>query len=31
MSEARLSFRREHWDATAWVRETILGAPRAAA
>ena len=25
MSEARLAFRREHWDATAWVRETVLG------
>ena len=31
MSEARLAFRRENWDATAWVRETVLGSPAAAA
>jgi ring-1,2-phenylacetyl-CoA epoxidase subunit PaaA len=31
MSEARLAFRREHWDATAWVRETVLGVREAAA
>ena len=31
MSEARLAFRRENWDATAWVRETVLGVREAAA
>ena len=31
MSRERLAFRREHWDATAWVRDTILATPRAAA
>jgi ring-1,2-phenylacetyl-CoA epoxidase subunit PaaA len=31
MSQERLDFRRIEWDATRWVRETVLGAPRAAA
>ena len=31
MSQERLEFRRTNWAATAWVRETILGAPVAAA
>ena len=31
MSEVRLAFRRENWDATAWVRETVLGVGEAAA
>ncbi len=31
MSEARLAFRRENWDATAWVREAVLGVREAAA
>jgi ring-1,2-phenylacetyl-CoA epoxidase subunit PaaA len=31
MSQQRLDFRRLNWDATAWVRETILAAPLAAA
>jgi ring-1,2-phenylacetyl-CoA epoxidase subunit PaaA len=31
MSETRLAFRREHWDATAWVREAVLGVREAAA
>ena len=30
-SQERLDFRREQWDATQWVRDAILGAPRAAA
>jgi ring-1,2-phenylacetyl-CoA epoxidase subunit PaaA len=30
-SEERLAFRRLNWDATRWVRDSILGAPRAAA
>jgi len=30
MSEARLSFRRDAREATAWVRDTILATPRAA-
>jgi ring-1,2-phenylacetyl-CoA epoxidase subunit PaaA len=30
-SQARLAFRRLNWNETAWVRSTILGAPRAAA
>ena len=30
-SQERLAFRQHHWDATAWVRETILAAPGAAA
>jgi ring-1,2-phenylacetyl-CoA epoxidase subunit PaaA len=31
MSQERLAFRRLHWAETAWVRETILAAPDAAA
>ena len=31
MSEERLAFRQLNWDETAWVRDTILSAPRAAA
>jgi ring-1,2-phenylacetyl-CoA epoxidase subunit PaaA len=31
MSQARLAFRRQHWDAGAWVRDTILGAHEAVA
>jgi ring-1,2-phenylacetyl-CoA epoxidase subunit PaaA len=31
MSEARLEFRRQAREQTRWVRETILGAPQAAA
>ena len=31
MSQARLAFRRANWDATAWVRDTILGVGEAAA
>jgi ring-1,2-phenylacetyl-CoA epoxidase subunit PaaA len=30
MSQERLAFRRANWDATQWVRDAILGAPRAA-
>jgi ring-1,2-phenylacetyl-CoA epoxidase subunit PaaA len=30
-SEERLQFRRDSWAATAWVRDAILAAPRAAA
>jgi len=30
-SQERLAFRQLNWDETAWVRETILAAPRAAA
>ena len=30
-SQERLDFRRLNWAATAWVRETILAAPGAAA
>jgi ring-1,2-phenylacetyl-CoA epoxidase subunit PaaA len=30
-SQERLAFRRLNWDDTAWVREAILAAPRAAA
>jgi ring-1,2-phenylacetyl-CoA epoxidase subunit PaaA len=30
-SQERLAFRRLNWDETAWVREAILAAPRAAA
>jgi ring-1,2-phenylacetyl-CoA epoxidase subunit PaaA len=30
MSEERLQFRRDNWAATQWVRDAILGAPRAA-
>jgi ring-1,2-phenylacetyl-CoA epoxidase subunit PaaA len=29
-SEERLQFRRDHWAATQWVRDAILGDPRAA-
>jgi ring-1,2-phenylacetyl-CoA epoxidase subunit PaaA len=28
-SQERLDFRRANWDATQWVRDAILGAPRA--
>ena len=28
MSQERLDFRRANWDATQWVRDTILAAPR---
>jgi len=31
MSQERLDFRRTEWEQTRWVRETVLGAPRAAA
>jgi ring-1,2-phenylacetyl-CoA epoxidase subunit PaaA len=31
MSETRLAFRRENWDSSAWVRETVLGIRKAAA
>ena len=30
-SAERVAFRRSNWDATAWVRETVLGVPQAAA
>ena len=30
-SQERLQFRRDHWAATQWVRDAILGAPRAVA
>ena len=30
-SEERLAFRRLNWEETAWVRETVLAAPKAAA
>jgi ring-1,2-phenylacetyl-CoA epoxidase subunit PaaA len=30
-SQQRLAFRRDNWEATRWVRDTILAAPRAAA
>ena len=30
-SEERLAFRQLHWDETAWVRDTVLAAPRVAA
>jgi ring-1,2-phenylacetyl-CoA epoxidase subunit PaaA len=29
-SQERLGFRRANWDATQWVRDSLLGAPRAA-
>ncbi len=30
-SAERVAFRRSNWEATAWVRETVLGVPQAAA
>ena len=30
-SQERLDFRRANWDATQWVRDSILGGPRAEA